>query len=67
VIALTAYAQHGKVDWALGLPLAFGGLFTVAAGVALAHRWPERKLQRIFGWMLAATGLWLLVGRYVLG
>lgn len=66
VIALTAYAQHDKVDWRLGLPLAVGGLFTVAAGVTVAHRWSERKLQIIFGWMMAGTGLWLLTGQYLL-
>lgn len=63
VIALGAYAANRNVAWHLGLPLALGGLFTVAAGVALAHRLPERKLQLCFGVMLAATSLWLLVGR----
>jgi len=65
-IALGAYSLHGNVDWKLGLTLAVGGLFTVAPGVALAHRLPERKLQLWFGVMLAAASLWLLVGHYIM-
>lgn len=45
----------------MGLPLAVGGLLTVSAGVALAHKLPEHRLQRAFAWMLLATALWLLV------
>ena len=46
----------------MGLPLALGGLFTVSAGVALAHRLPERKMRIAFAWMLLATALWLSLG-----
>ena len=67
VIALAAYARNDHVDWRLGLPLAVGGIFTVAAGVALAHRLPERQLRCFFGIMVGATGLWLLLGRFVMG
>jgi uncharacterized membrane protein YfcA len=49
------------VDWALGLPLAVGGLFTVSAGVAVAHRLPERRMRAAFASMLLATATWLLV------
>lgn len=66
VIALGAYGAHGHVNWPLGLILAIGGLFTVAPGVALAHRLPEHRLQACFGVMLAAASLWLLLGRYIL-
>jgi len=67
VMALYTYAGHGNVDWPLGLPLALGGMLTVAAGVALAHRLPERKMQLSFGIMLLFTGLWLLGGRFLMG
>lgn len=62
VIALATYAGNGDVDWPLGMALAVGGAFTVAAGVALAHHLPERVLRRAFAAMMAATGLWLLSG-----
>jgi uncharacterized membrane protein YfcA len=61
VIALATYSGAHRVDWALGLPLAVGGLFTVSAGVALAHRLPERQMRAAFAWMLLCTGLWLLL------
>ena len=61
VVALATYAGAGRVDWALGLPMAAGGLFTVSAGVALAHRLPEQRMRRLFSTMLIATGLWLIV------
>lgn len=66
VFALGTYAQNQRVDWSMGLALALGGLATVAAGVALAHRWPERTLRRAFGVMMAATALWLLLSPWVM-
>lgn len=62
VVALATYAGAHRVDWALGLPMALGGLFTVSAGVALAHRLPERRLRAVFAWMMLATALWLVIG-----
>lgn len=67
LIALAAYGSSNKVDWALGLPLAVGGLFTVSTGVALAHRLPERRMRRGFYWMLLATSLWLPLSRMLTG
>lgn len=62
VVALLTYAGAQRVDWSLGLPLAVGGLFTVSAGVALAHRLPEKRLRAAFAWMLLLTACWLLIG-----
>ncbi len=59
VIALLTYASAQRVDWSLGLPMALGGMFTVSAGVALAHRLPERRMRSAFAWMLLGTSLWL--------
>lgn len=61
VIALGSYASAGQVDWALGLPMAFSGMFTVSSGVALATRLPEKQMRSMFAWMLAATSVWMLV------
>ena len=49
------------MDWSVGLPLAVGGLFTVAAGVSLAHRLPERTMKTAFAWMILLTAIWLLL------
>lgn len=67
MVALTTYAQAHRVDWSMGLPMAVGGLFTVSAGVALAHRLPERRMQAAFAWMMLATALWLLGGPLLMG
>jgi len=66
VIALGTYAGHDRVDWTIGACLAAGGVGTVAAGVDLAHRLPERELRAWFGIMVGLTGLWLLGGHWVL-
>jgi uncharacterized membrane protein YfcA len=66
IIALGTYAGHGRVDWTLGLCLALGGVVSVAAGVELAHRLPERQLRAWFGVVVGLTGLWLLAGRWVM-
>ena len=62
LVALATYGQAGRVDWPLGAFLALGGLSTVAAGVAFAHRLPERKMRRAFAWMLLLTATWLGLG-----
>lgn len=66
VVALATYAEAQRVDWALGLPMAVGGLFTVSAGVALAHRLPERRMRAAFASVLLATAFWLTIGPRVM-
>ena len=66
IIALLTYSGAHRVDWALGLPLAAGGLFTVSAGVALAHRLPERRMRLAFACMVLCTAVWMLVKPLVL-
>lgn len=60
-IALATYAQAGRVDWLVGIPLAIGGLFTVSAGVNLAHRLPEQTMRRAFAGLMIATAVWLML------
>lgn len=66
LVALLTYSSAQRVDWAMGLPLALGGLFTVSAGVSLAHRLPERRMRAAFAWMLLCTAVWLLLRPVVL-
>lgn len=61
IVALMTYGSAQRVDWSVGLPLAVGGLFTVSAGVALAHRLPERTMKTAFAWMILGTATWLLL------
>lgn len=60
-VALATYAQAQRVDWAMGLPMAIGGLLTVSAGVAVAHRLPEARMRTLFALLLLATGMWMLM------
>ena len=48
------------MEWHLGIPLCIGALLTMRAGVALAHRLPERKLRMLFYVPLAGTAIALL-------
>ncbi|PUA20107.1 sulfite exporter TauE/SafE family protein [Glaciimonas sp. PCH181] len=61
VIALFTYAYAGHVDWKIGIPLAIGGIFSVSAGVALAHKLPERRLRLCFSIALIVLAAWLLL------
>lgn len=61
MVALITYGSAQRVDWSVGVPLAIGGLFTVSAGVALAHRLPERTMKTAFAWMILGTAIWLLL------
>ncbi|MGH8352773.1 MAG: sulfite exporter TauE/SafE family protein [Pseudomonas sp.] len=58
-VTLATYAWHGRVDWALGMPLAVGGLLSISWGVKLAHSLPERLLRALFSGflLLCAVGL----------
>jgi uncharacterized membrane protein YfcA len=58
-IALLAYAGAGQVEWLVGLPLAFGGLAAISAGVAFASRLPERRSRLAFCGLLVLTAILL--------
>lgn len=58
--ALGTYAGAGQVDWALGIPLALGGLCSVTWGVSLAHRLPEKQLQTAFALLMLGTAASLM-------
>ena len=48
LISLAVYGMAGDVNWAMGIPLAIGGMSTASFGVAVAHRLPERRLRFLF-------------------
>jgi uncharacterized membrane protein YfcA len=58
-IALLAYAEAGKVDWLVGLPLAPGGITAISAGVKFASRLPERRMRLAFCGLLLLTAVLL--------
>ncbi|MFL6630826.1 MAG: sulfite exporter TauE/SafE family protein [Massilia sp.] len=55
LVALVAYAQGGNVSWAIGLPMALGGVLSVSWGVALAHTLPTVRLRTLFCLVLLGT------------
>lgn len=58
-VTLFTYAAHEQVDWALGLPLAIGGLLSISLGVKLAHALPERLLRVLFSGFLLLSAVML--------
>jgi len=58
-VALLTYAGVGQVDWGVGIPLALGGTVAISAGVAFAHRLPERHLRLGFSGLLLLTAVLL--------
>jgi len=57
IVTITEYALAHDVVWRVGLPLALGGIFSVPAGVALAHRLPDRLLRTLFGLVLLGSAI----------
>jgi uncharacterized membrane protein YfcA len=57
LVALFAYGHAGHVDWAVGIPLALGGVASVSWGVAFAHRIAERTLRMLFCLVLFGTAV----------
>lgn len=63
IVAFIAYAEAGKVEWPIGLPMALGGVLSVSLGVALAYRLPERRMRLGFACLLVATACLLALKR----
>jgi uncharacterized membrane protein YfcA len=60
IVALVTYASAGQVNWATGIPLSIGALSSISAGVAAAHRVPERGLRLLFCGLLIVTAALLV-------
>ena len=58
-VTLFTYANHDQVNWALGLPLALGGLLSISLGVKLAHALPESVLRVLFSVFLVLSAVLL--------
>ena len=57
-VTLLTYAAHDEVNWAMGVPMAIGGLLSISWGVRLAHALPERLLRGLYcGFLLLCAGL----------
>jgi len=60
LVALLAYAQGGNVSWAVGLPMAVGGVLSVSWGVQLAHKLHAARLRLLFCAVLLGTSVAML-------
>lgn len=60
LVALWTYAQAGHVNWAVGIPMALGGVLSISWGVALAHHLPERRLRMLFCGALLVLSVWMM-------
>ncbi|MBP5111453.1 sulfite exporter TauE/SafE family protein [Pseudomonas protegens] len=58
-VTLVTYGFHHQVDWAIGLPLAAGGLLSISWGVKVAHALPERLLRGLFCGFLVVCAVML--------
>jgi hypothetical protein len=63
LVSLITYAAAGDVVWPTAVAMALGGLTTVSAGVALAHRLPERMMRLLFCALLLVTAVMLALRR----
>ncbi len=60
LVGIATYASAGDVDWAVGLPLAIGGVLSVPSGVKLAYKLPERTLRLAFSALMVVAALALI-------
>ena len=60
-ITLVTYAVHQHVNWAMGIPLAVGGLLSISWGVRMAHALPEKVLRSLYCGFLLVFGALLLL------
>jgi uncharacterized membrane protein YfcA len=60
-ISLAVYGMAADIDWAIGVPMAVGGVLAVPYGVRVARALPDKKLRLLFvGFVLVcATALFI--------
>jgi uncharacterized membrane protein YfcA len=61
ILTTATYALASDVDWAIGIPLAIGGVVTVSLGVGAAQRLPERTLRSLFIAFIVAVAIVLYI------
>jgi uncharacterized protein len=61
ILTTTTYALVSDVDWAIGIPLAIGGVATIGFGVDIARRLPERALRGLFVGFMIVIALALFI------
>ena len=61
ILGAIVYARAGDVNWAVGIPLALGGVMTVSLAVDVAHRLPERRLRLLYILFMLGSSISLLV------
>ena len=60
--AAITYALHGHMDWVLILELIGGSVVGVILGAKLMMRVPTRELRWLFGAMVVASGIIMVLG-----
>ena len=60
-VAQPGWALLGAVHWPAALALGAAGIVAAPRGAALAHRWPEARLRRVFALLLLALGARMLL------
>lgn len=61
VSGMIGYASAGEIDLGVGVALGAGGLLGAATGARLMHRMSVASLKLVFGLVLVATGLRMLI------
>jgi len=60
-VAEPGWALLGAVHWPAALAVGLAGVYAAPRGAALAHRWPEARLRRVFALLLLALGARMLL------
>lgn len=61
IASAIVYARAGDVDWAVGIPLAIGGVATVSLAVDVAHRLPDKLLRLLYVLFMLASSISLII------
>lgn len=60
-VSLVFYAVYGHVDWQTGFKLVPGGIIGAVVGTSLLKNIKNNKLKRLFGLVLAVSGMVMLL------
>ncbi|HET9027155.1 MAG TPA: sulfite exporter TauE/SafE family protein [Trueperaceae bacterium] len=67
LIGAAAYAGGGALDWGIAVPVAIAAVITSTVAAAYSSRVPAGLLKRIFGGLLVAAALVLILGFEISG
>lgn len=62
LVSCTVYSYHGSVDYLLSIQIMLGSVTGAIVGAKIMEKLPAAKLKILFGFIMIATGIRMVLG-----